>query len=111
MDRYWALAIPVWLMTVVWFIFTSFMAINLMNTAPFDSYHCITGNYGVFYLVNSYSDCLDEHANIMCLENQRMVDQPSDWIPELHDISIGLVNQFLYTNEHEKILIEKEKTN
>ncbi|KAG0952669.1 hypothetical protein G6F57_003893 [Rhizopus arrhizus] len=73
-DRYWALAIPVWLMTVVWFIFTSFMAINLMNTAPFDSYHCIT----------------DEHANIMCLENQRMVDQPSDWIPELHDISIGL---------------------
>lgn len=42
--RYWALAIPVWIMTLVWFIFISFMSINLMNTAPFDSFTCITGN-------------------------------------------------------------------
>lgn len=42
-NRYWALAIPIWLMTVIWFIFFSFISINLMNTAPFNSYHCITG--------------------------------------------------------------------
>ncbi|KAI8370173.1 PIG-P-domain-containing protein [Choanephora cucurbitarum] len=43
-SRYWALAIPIWLMTFVWFIFLSFMAINLMNTPSFDSIYCITGN-------------------------------------------------------------------
>lgn len=32
----------------------------------------------------------------MKLENQKSIDQPSDWIPELHDIPIGLVNKFLY---------------
>ncbi|KAI7899846.1 PIG-P-domain-containing protein [Cokeromyces recurvatus] len=44
-SRYWALAIPIWLMTFVWFIFISFMTVNLMNTAPFDSLYCITGKY------------------------------------------------------------------
>lgn len=42
-SRYWALAIPTWLVTLVWFIFISFMSINLMSTAPLDSYMCITG--------------------------------------------------------------------
>lgn len=42
-NRYWALAIPIWLMTFVWFIFISFMTINLMNTAPFNYLDCITG--------------------------------------------------------------------
>lgn len=46
-DSYWALAIPIWLMTLVWFIFISFMSINLMNTAPFDSFHCITGQLNI----------------------------------------------------------------
>ncbi|OAD01619.1 hypothetical protein MUCCIDRAFT_24305, partial [Mucor lusitanicus CBS 277.49] len=40
-NRYWALAIPIWLMTFVWFIFISFMTINLMNTAPFNYLDCI----------------------------------------------------------------------
>ncbi|KAI8645176.1 PIG-P-domain-containing protein [Parasitella parasitica] len=44
-NRYWALAIPIWLMTFVWFIFISFMTINLMNTAPFYYLYCITGNH------------------------------------------------------------------
>ncbi|KAI9481493.1 MAG: PIG-P-domain-containing protein [Benjaminiella poitrasii] len=83
-NRYWALAIPVWLMTFVWFIFFSFMAINLMNTAPFDSISCIT----------------DEHANLMSLDNELDVNQPSDWIPELQDIPISLVNKFLYQEEN-----------
>ncbi|ORZ13081.1 PIG-P-domain-containing protein [Absidia repens] len=43
-NRYWALAIPVWIMTLVWFTFIYYMTINLKNTPPFDSYDCITGN-------------------------------------------------------------------
>ncbi|CAO3644630.1 unnamed protein product [Cunninghamella blakesleeana] len=46
-NRYWALAIPIWLMTLVWFIFFSYMIINLMNTPPFDSFDCITGTYKI----------------------------------------------------------------
>ncbi|KAI7857385.1 PIG-P, partial [Circinella umbellata] len=76
-KRYWALAIPVWLMTFVWFIFFSFMSINLMNTAPFDSYYCLT----------------DEHANVMRIDkSQNEEKRPDDWMPELHDIPISVVN-------------------
>lgn len=82
-NRYWALAIPIWLMTIVWFIFFAFISVNVMNTEPFYSYHCIT----------------DEHANIMKMEKELISDRPSDWIPELHDIPIGLVNTFLYQND------------
>ncbi|KAI8087790.1 PIG-P-domain-containing protein [Gilbertella persicaria] len=82
-SRYWALAIPIWLMTFVWFIFLSFMAVNLMNTPSFDSLYCIT----------------DEHANLMCMDKEMISDRPSDWMPELHDIPIGLVNMLLYQEE------------
>ncbi|KAL9546342.1 hypothetical protein PS6_007719 [Mucor atramentarius] len=85
-NRYWALAIPIWLMTFVWFIFISFMTINLMNTAPFNHLDCIT----------------DEHANVMQLDNEVVSDRPSDWIPELYDIPIGLVNKFLYQEGEEE---------
>ncbi|KAI8367499.1 PIG-P-domain-containing protein [Radiomyces spectabilis] len=78
-NRYWALAVPIWLMTVVWMIFFSFMAINLMNTAAFDSYACIT----------------DEHANVMQMQCPH-AERPEDWMPELHDIPISLVSALLY---------------
>lgn len=32
----------------------------------------------------------------MQLDNEVVSDRPSDWIPELYDIPIGLVNKFLY---------------
>lgn len=44
--------------------------------------------------------CLDEHANLMCIENEMVHDRPSDWIPELHDIPIGLVNAILYQTDY-----------
>ncbi|KAI8086416.1 PIG-P-domain-containing protein [Halteromyces radiatus] len=84
-NRYWALAIPVWLMTLVWFIFISYMTINLMNTPPFDSYDCIT----------------DEHANMMEMDTPLLEDRPDDWMPELHDIPIGVVNAYLYQEDNE----------
>lgn len=30
------------------------------------------------------------------MENEKINDRPSDWIPELHDIPISLVNLVLY---------------
>lgn len=33
------------------------------------------------------------------MEKELISDRPSDWIPELHDIPIGLVNTFLYQND------------
>ncbi|CAO3624548.1 unnamed protein product [Cunninghamella echinulata] len=83
-NRYWALAIPIWLMTLVWFIFFSFMIINLMNTPPFDSYDCIT----------------DEHANIMIMEKMSLADRPLDWMPELYDLPISIVNEYLYHQDN-----------
>lgn len=53
-NRYWALAIPIWLMTFVWFVFISFMTINLMNTAPFNHLDCITGNAYTETFQNEY---------------------------------------------------------
>lgn len=44
----------------------------------------------------------DEHANLMQLDNEVVSDRPSDWIPELHDIPIGLVNKFLYQDDNEE---------
>lgn len=35
----------------------------------------------------------------MCLDRQLICDRPSDWIPELHDIPIGLVNKILYQQD------------
>ncbi|ORX54099.1 PIG-P-domain-containing protein [Hesseltinella vesiculosa] len=80
-SRYWAMAIPTWVMTFVWFIFFYFMTYNLMNTPPFDSLDCIT----------------DEHAMIM--ERSKippLEDRPLDYMPELHDIPITVVNAYLY---------------
>ncbi|KAI8575869.1 hypothetical protein K450DRAFT_259542 [Umbelopsis ramanniana AG] len=89
-SRYWALAIPVWIMTLVWFVFISFMSINLMNTAPFDSFTCIT----------------DEHANVLTSAPSQK-DHPEDYIPELHDIPISVVNAMLYQDEAEEGLSDQ----
>ncbi|ORY90359.1 PIG-P-domain-containing protein [Syncephalastrum racemosum] len=92
-KRYWALAIPIWLVTLVWFIFISFMSINLMNTAPLDSYKCIT----------------DEHAHIMRLSSvQADPTRPPDYMPELHDIPISVVNAFLYPPEPDAVGEQEE---
>lgn len=38
----------------------------------------------------------------MQLDNEVVSDRPSDWIPELYDIPIGLVNKFLYQEGEEE---------
>ncbi|KAI8068479.1 PIG-P-domain-containing protein, partial [Gongronella butleri] len=80
-SRYWALAIPTWLMVLVWFIFFYYVTYNMMNTPPFDTLEAIT----------------DEHAVIMAKDSiPPVAARPPDYMPELHDIPIAVVNTFLY---------------
>lgn len=46
----------------------------------------------------------------MQLDNEVVSDRPSDWIPELHDIPIGLVNKFLYQQDENEEKEEDEET-
>ncbi|CAG8579712.1 15488_t:CDS:2, partial [Acaulospora morrowiae] len=78
-DRYWALALPVWSFVLVLFIFVAFISINFLNTAPLDSFNTIT----------------DDHANVG--QDLSKLSQITDgFVPELHDIPIGIVNACLY---------------
>lgn len=45
----------------------------------------------------------------MQLDNEVVSDRPSDWIPELYDIPIGLVNKFLYQQQGEDEEDEEEE--
>jgi hypothetical protein len=45
------------------------------------------------------SSFLDEHASVMEVEKMSFEDRPMDWMPELHDIPISVVNAYLYQNE------------
>ncbi|POG65873.1 uncharacterized protein OCT59_011827 [Rhizophagus irregularis] len=80
-DRYWALALPVWTFVLVLFIYAAFISINFLNTSPFDSYNTIT----------------DDYANIGQNLSQ-LSGITDDFVPELHDIPIGIVNACLYQN-------------
>jgi hypothetical protein len=93
-------------MTLVWFTFIYYMTVNLMNTPPFDSYDCITGKKRIN--VKGGHGCLfvcllDEHASMMEVEKMSLEDRPVDWMPELHDIPIGVVNAYLYQIEDQPL--------
>ncbi|KAG0237619.1 hypothetical protein BGW42_000446 [Actinomortierella wolfii] len=77
-SKYWALALPIWLFVLVIYLYIVFFAVNLYNTASFDSFHTIT----------------DEHANP--LETTSSAALTDDFVPDLMDIPIGLVNAALY---------------
>ncbi|ORZ16731.1 PIG-P protein, partial [Lobosporangium transversale] len=42
-SKYWSLALPIWLFVLIIYLYIAFFAINLYNTAPFDSFNTITG--------------------------------------------------------------------
>ncbi|KAF9972273.1 hypothetical protein BGZ73_004638 [Actinomortierella ambigua] len=77
-SKYWALALPIWLFVLIIYLYIVFFAVNLYNTASFDSFHTIT----------------DEHANP--LETTSSAALTDDFVPDLMDIPIGLVNAALY---------------
>ncbi|KAG0220868.1 hypothetical protein BGX31_010443 [Mortierella sp. GBA43] len=81
-SKYWSLALPIWLFVFVIYLYVAMFAINLYNTEPFDSFLTITGK--------SY-----EHAN----QFQPMDSASSmtdDFVPDLMDIPISMVNACLY---------------
>ncbi|KAF9281584.1 hypothetical protein BGZ68_006549 [Mortierella alpina] len=78
-SKYWSLALPIWLFVLVIYLYVAFFAINLYNTAPFDSFHTIT----------------DEHANPFETMNSAS-SLTDDYVPDLMDIPIGMVNACLY---------------
>lgn len=78
-SKYWSLALPIWLFVFVIYLYVAMFAINLYNTEPFDSFLTIT----------------DEHAN----QFQPMDSASSmtdDFVPDLMDIPISMVNACLY---------------
>ncbi|CAG8451288.1 7893_t:CDS:2 [Funneliformis caledonium] len=93
-DRYWALALPVWSFVLSFFLYVVILSINFLNTAPYDSYHTIT----------------DDHANIGQNLSQ-LSGITDDFVPELHDIPIGIVNACLYQNVDGLGLWEEEEKN
>ncbi|RHZ50274.1 hypothetical protein Glove_502g17 [Diversispora epigaea] len=84
-HRYWAVALPVWSFVFVLFIFAAFISINFYNTAPLDSFNTITDDQSV---VKQNFSQLSEITN--------------DFVPELHDLPIGIVNVCLYQKIKEK---------
>ncbi|CAG8589437.1 5980_t:CDS:10 [Ambispora leptoticha] len=80
-SRYWALALPVWTFVLILFIYIAFVSINFLNTAPLDSFNTVT----------------DDHANVGQNLSQ-LSGITDDFVPELHDIPIGIVNACLYQN-------------
>ncbi|KAF9408053.1 hypothetical protein BGZ76_005944, partial [Entomortierella beljakovae] len=78
-SKYWSLALPIWLFMLVIYLYIAFFAINLYNTQPFDSFLTIT----------------DEHANQFLTMNSAS-SLTDDFVPDLMDIPIGMVNACLY---------------
>ncbi|KAF9912598.1 hypothetical protein EC991_010023 [Linnemannia zychae] len=78
-SKYWSLALPIWLFVLVIYLYVAFFAINLYNTEPFDSFQTIT----------------DEHANPFLTMNSAS-SLTDDYVPDLMDIPIGMVNACLY---------------
>ncbi|KAF9390940.1 hypothetical protein CPC16_004694 [Podila verticillata] len=78
-SKYWSLALPIWLFVLIIYLYVAFFAYSLYNTAPFDSFQTIT----------------DEHANAFQTMNSAS-SLTDDFVPDLMDIPIGMVNACLY---------------
>ena len=48
-SRYWALALPAMLCMTILMVVIMYIAINLLSTAPLDSYNTIRGNELIFF--------------------------------------------------------------
>ncbi|KAJ1720598.1 hypothetical protein LPJ53_004784 [Coemansia erecta] len=81
-DRYWALALPAWLLTAVGFAYMFNMAANMYNTP----------------MLNSMDNITDPYSNL-----PKDMDRAGEFysneiggIPPVSDLSISLVNKCLY---------------
>eukprot|EP01126_Amoeba_proteus_P050361 TRINITY_DN5941_c0_g1_i3.p1 TRINITY_DN5941_c0_g1~~TRINITY_DN5941_c0_g1_i3.p1 ORF type:complete len:127 (-),score=16.15 TRINITY_DN5941_c0_g1_i3:42-422(-) len=82
-DRYWAVLGPQYLLVSFIFSIIIYVAINLMDTAPLDSFHLITDKNAK---EGGITDLLQEEGDI----------------PPIADIPLTVVNELLYNQRSEK---------
>ncbi|KAJ2721887.1 hypothetical protein GGI07_003678 [Coemansia sp. Benny D115] len=88
-DRYWALALPAWWLTVVAFAYLFNMAANMYNTP----------------LLNSMDNIVDPYSNLPknMAKAAEFYSNEVGGIPPVSDIPISLVNKCLYEEDAEPL--------